>query len=294
MKLKVLLHKCDVFYKTARKAEDLAILKANIGNYVHFSSSDRLGINYGGSLHPGNPKAVYGFPLTAGKYKMIEENKPEAFYDYGYNKYIYIFNVNGNILDMDNLNLPELAAKMRQFVKANYGSRGGGYHTTYVPTPGPYTRAGAEFLSWVGRIAEDNFKNVHSGVNILLRGIGYDALETRNYGFGDDIASEIAVLDPSAVNLIAKVNNPMMSKEQIKEIEWYRSPEYAAQQAEKEKIRAQKDKEREELLAKYRQKIDEERALYEQERQLLREKKFDEVEALRQALQDKWKDLPPL
>lgn len=120
IKLQALLHRCDAFYKIARKSEGLAVLKANIGNYVHFSSSDRLGINYGGDLHPGNPKAVYGFPLTAGKYQKIEESKPDAFYDYGYNKYIYIFGVTGNILDMDNLNLPELAIKMREFVKTNY------------------------------------------------------------------------------------------------------------------------------------------------------------------------------
>ena len=117
MKLQALLHRCDVFYKVARKAEDLAVLKANIGKYVHFSNSDRLGINYGGGLHPGNPKAVYGFPLTAGKYQRIEENKPDTFYDYGYHKYIYIFDVTGNILDMDNPNLPELVAKMRKFSK---------------------------------------------------------------------------------------------------------------------------------------------------------------------------------
>ena len=71
----------------------------------HFSNSDRLGINYGGGLHPGNPKGIYGFPLTADKYGKIEKNEPDTFYDYGYSKYVYIFGVNGTVLNMDDLDL---------------------------------------------------------------------------------------------------------------------------------------------------------------------------------------------
>lgn len=292
MKLEALSQKCHIFYKAARKIEDLAILQANIGKYIHFSNSDRLGINYGGALHPGNPKAVYGFPFTAAKYEKIVQNKPDAFYDYGYNKYIYIFDVTGNILDMDNLNLPELASKVRSFILSNYPK--GSYHTLYGPTPGPYSVPGAEFLSWLNRIAEDSFKNSAVGVNVLLRGIGYDAMLTMKYGFGDDIASEIAVLNPSCINLVAKIKNPMLTKEQVKEIEWYESQEYRADQALKQKEREDLKQKQNELLEKHKQKIEEEHEVYEKERQLLREKKFDEAIALRQKYNEKWKDLQPI
>lgn len=292
MELQTLFSRCNVFYKIARKEEDLATLKANIGKYIHFSNSDRLGINYSGSLHPGNPKAVYGFPLTPIKYQKIVENKPDSFYDYGYHKYIYIFDVTGNVLDMDNINLPELSTKIKKFVNDNYPK--GNWHAGHVPTPGPYARTGVEFLNWIGRISKEVFKNEHSGVNVLMRGIGYDAMLTNNYGFGDDIPSEIAILTPSSVNTIAKVNNPMLTKEQIKEIDWYNSPEYATEQAEKEMIRVEQQKKREELIAKHTQKIEEERALWNKINELLHQKKFDEVEALQQEHKNKWKDLPAL
>jgi hypothetical protein len=226
---KDLFHRCELFYKLARKADDLAILKNNIGNYIHFSNSSRLGIHYSGGLHPGNPRAVYGFPLTPTSFKFVEGGR-EKFYEDSVapaetdirawgteSKYIYIFNVNGNILNMDKLNLQELQLKIKTFVRANYPK--GSYHTSYG-------RTGPTFLYWVGNIARDNFKNEHSGINILLRGIGYDAIETRRGGFGDDITSEIAVLNPSAINLIAIVNNPILSKEDIKDIDWYNGEAY--------------------------------------------------------------------
>ena len=184
-----------------------------------------------------------------------------------------------------------MASKIKEFIKINYPKDS--YHTSYVPTSKLHSSGGPEFLSWIGNIAKDIFKNEHSGINILLRGIGLDALETRNYGFGDDIASEIAVLNPSSINLIAKINNPMMSKEQIKEIDWYQSPEYAAQQAEKRKLRSQEEKEREEHTAKLRQYLDENRTVYELTRQLLREKKFDEADKIKQDFKNKWRGFQP-
>ena len=289
MKFNALLARCNSFVKLARKVDDLATLKANIGKYVHFSNSDRLGINYGGQLHPGNPKAVYGFPLTAAKYEAIVKNVPEAFSDYGYNKYIYIFDVSGNILNMDSIDLQNESYKIQQFVQQHYRSS---YHASYIPTPIPYTSDSVEFLRWIGRIAKDLFKNVHSGVNVLLRGIGYDAIETKSGGFGDDINTEIAVLNPSAVNLVAKVNNPMLTKEQLREIDWLQSPEYAAQQAQKQLEVDEQDRQYAESLARHQQYMQEEKDLYQLERKLWKEHKFDEADILRKQFKDKWRDLP--
>jgi hypothetical protein len=205
--------------KLSRKKDDLAMLKANIGNYIHFSNSDRLGIHYSGELYPGNPKAVYGFPLTAGKYALIENNKPRLFDPFGDEKYIYVFSVSGNILNMDAPNLEEIAHKVRDFVR---GRKGKSYHILYVPQPLPYASPGATLLEWLNQVAEEIFKDRSGGVNVLLRGIGYDAMETHRNGFGDGISSEIAVLNPSAVNLIAKLNNPLRTKEidqEIRELE---------------------------------------------------------------------------
>jgi hypothetical protein len=261
---KDLIHRCELFCKFARKADDLAILKNNIGNYIHFSNSSRLGIHYSGDLHPGNPRAVYGFPLTSVSFQSMlghSQYKFEDFYEFGSgSKYIYIFSVNGNILNMDNLNIPELHLKMKTFVKANYPK--GQYHTRYIPEPAPYSKSGPEFLHWVGRIAKDIFKNEHSGVNILLRGIGYDAIETRRGGFGDDLTAEIAVLNPSAVNLIAIVNNPILSKDDIKVIDWYNGPEYKEYNNKRIK--------------------------------LLNEGKFDEANALRKEVESKWTKIDPI
>jgi hypothetical protein len=55
------------------------------------------------------------------------------------------------------------------------------------------------------------------------------------------MGSEIAVLNPLAVNLIAKINNPMLSKKDIEEIDWYESPAYKSQKKEEEKMRQQKE-----------------------------------------------------
>jgi hypothetical protein len=38
--------------------------------------------------------------------------------------------------------------------------------------------------------------------------LGYDAIETKNFGLHDDIQRQIVALQPNAVNLIAKINNP--------------------------------------------------------------------------------------
>ena len=39
--------------------------------------------------------------------------------------------------------------------------------------------------------------------------LGYDAMETSNYGFKDGIKSQIVVLNPKSLNLISKIDNPL-------------------------------------------------------------------------------------
>lgn len=267
-----LLRACFAFSKEARKHEDLAVLEANIGNYIHFSSSERLGISYGKNIHPGNPKAVYGFPLTTGRLNAIKQNKIDAFEGFGYSKYIYIFSCTGKILDIDNIDLEEITKRIREFATSKYGSN---YHLMYSPRPRPYTPNGGIFLEWLKQIFTEYqekgiFKNEHNAANILLRGIGYDALETKKFGFGDDMSSQIAIMNPNAVNLIAKINNPMMSKEDIKEIDWYNSEEYKVEQENKRKAREQAEAERE---AKWNAFEKERDILNQMDRQLREERK---------------------
>lgn len=271
--------------KVARRADDLNVLKQNVDNYIHFSNSDRFGISYHKNIHPGNPRGVYGFPLDAKKYQLIAENKSDIFYDYGYSKYIYIFNVSGNILDMDNINLAELANKVRQFVRTKAPKTS--YYAITIPEPIPYRKDGTAFLQWIGQVANDIYKNEHSGINILLRGIGYDALETRYYGFGDDIASEIAVINPSAINLIAKINNPMLSKEDLKDIRWKESPEYLQQLEEKVKIREQEHIAR---IDRIKMHDEEKKHVDELSKQLFKDKKYDESLAVVKDFNAKWND----
>jgi hypothetical protein len=287
MKTFALLDACNTFYKVARKQEDLSILKANIGNYIHFSNSDRFGISYHKDVHPGNPRAIYGFPLTDKKYQKIVNNVIDDFYEYGYSKYIYVFSVSGNILNIDSVNAQELSDNLKEILQSKYSkSLRSKYNIIY-----PFDVSnGTQFLRLVGRVAKDLFKNEHSGINVLLRDLGYDAIETSKYGFGDDIESEIAVLNPLAVNVIAKINNPMLNKEQLKEIEWYQSPEYAEEQRKKELIREEKRKKTDQELARKKQFLDEEKETYNLVSKLNSDHKFDEATAVRNAFKEKWKD----
>lgn len=209
--------------KIARKSDDLEILKNNIGNYIHFSDSDRFGISYHKNIHPGNPRGVYGFPLTSNYFQDILNNR-NSFYEFGYGKYIYIFSVNGNILNLDNINLDEMYVKIKSFLEQNYPVSVGNWIKFWQQTLNPkslqtkYKSAEATFLEWLYNIFTDYrrqglLKNEHSAMNIFLRGAGYDAMETKDYGFGDHIRSEIVVLNPSSVNLIAKITNPLGLKE---------------------------------------------------------------------------------
>lgn len=287
MKTFALLDACNNFYKIARKQENLSVLKANIGNYIHFSNSDRFGISYHKDVHPGNPRAIYGFPLTDKKYQKIIKDGVDSFYEYGYSKYIYVFSVNGNILNLDSINAKELSNNFKTLLQSKYSkSLRSNYNIIYSFD----ISNGTEFLRLIGQVAKDLFKNEHSGINILLRDLGYDAIETSKYGFGDDIESEIAVLNPSAVNVIAKINNPMLNKEQIKEIEWYQSPAYAEEQRKKELLKEEDRKKREQELAKKRQYLDEEKETYDLVNKLISDHKFDEANSVRKQFKEKWKD----
>lgn len=276
-----LFKSCDLFYKIAKTNEAIAILKSNIGNYIHFSNSERFGISYHKNIHPGNPRALYGFPLTRTNYENISNNK-NSFYDYMYSKYIYVFSVNGNILDIDNINSKDLLEKVKNLIKK--------YPNLNYDISKFKTINGIEFIRLINYLSKMLFKNEHSGMNILLRELGYDAIETKKYGFGDDLESEIAVVNPASINLIAKLDNPMLSKEQIKEISWYQSEDYLKQKENENKIKEQKEKD---LLKLRIQKLNEEEELYEKERKLLKEHKFDEAKMLRELYNEKWRDLLP-
>jgi hypothetical protein len=261
-----LFDRCNQFYKAARKVDDIAILQANIGKYIHFSSSDRFGISYHKNIHPGNPRGVYGFPLTFGRLAAIANNKVDAFDDYGWNKYIYIFEVGGNILNMDTIDLKEISSKVREFARSKYPSIAN-WHVRYTPEQMPYQKDGHMFMQWINQVFDDYkqagvFKNEHSAANILIRGAGYDAMETKSYGFGDDIGSEICVLNPSVITLVAKVNNPMLNKEQLKEVEYYASDAYKEEQRLKEKKYEEDMLMRLQEIKKMREKLDKEREEY--------------------------------
>jgi hypothetical protein len=282
MKANSLFQHCNQFCKLARKEDALSVLKANIGKYIHFSNSERFGIHYSKGVHPGNPRAVYGFPLTPLKYQALTKDNFEAFYEFGFAKYIYVFDVSGKILDMDNPDLNTLAKQIAALARSKYGPN---YHLSYTPQPQSYNKAaGPTLLEWLNDIIEDYrragiFKDVHSAINILLRHAGYDAMETRHYGFGDDIGSEIAVLNPPSINLIAKLDNPMLSKEDLATIN---RQEDIKQKQQERWIRQDKEldiriKERQNRLETYRQEEQKMKQSYEQ---LLASRKFEEAERL--------------
>jgi hypothetical protein len=212
-----LIFNIDNFYKTARAFDNIDILKNNIGNYIHFSDSDRFGISYHKDIHPGNPRGVYGFPLTRDKFNRMEKGAHlGSFEEYSESKYIYIFSVNGNILNLENFSIENTIEDIKKFILSRYKNKIDDMYTYYIKhnlltsfyignkNGGIFT-----FIHEIFNVLRNNgiVSNEHSTFNIILRAIGYDAIETNNYGFGDGIATQIAVVNPLAVNLIAKINN---------------------------------------------------------------------------------------
>jgi hypothetical protein len=286
-----LLNEIDQFCKLARREEDLVTLQANIGNYIHFSNSDRFGISYHKDIHPGNPRAIYGFPLTSSGFKALVEKNFDfpMFQDYGSLRYIYIFNVSGQILDMDNIDLKEMSSKVRDFAKHKFLGKGN-YHLSYDPTSEPYRNSGTSFMQWLHRIVEDYkhngiLSNEHSAMNILLRGTGYDAIKTNNYGFGDDIKTEVAVVNPSTASLIAKVNNPMLTKEDIqKQEQWdFNHSLYKKEKEILEKQQEEKYNNYKHLLQKWKAEEEKARAL---SNKLWAERKYQEANEVMQKFEE--------
>lgn len=248
---------CD-FEKIARKKDALEILKNNIGNYIHFSNSDRFGISFHKNIHPGNPRGIYGFKLTPQKYQSLITKK-DLSYNFEYfehSKYIYIFDVKGNILNLDELNIEDMFNKIKEFINIRNPTEINNYNFTFGK-PKQETRFiqndSIIFLRWLNQVSKSLFKNEHSGLNILLRGIGYDAIETNDFGFGDSLKSEIAVLNPSTINLIDKIENPLLSREDIKEIDYLNSDEYKWI---KEQEKLKKERQIEEKLKYFKERED--------------------------------------
>jgi len=308
MKLDGLINKCNLFYKVARKQDNLEILKSNIGNYIHFSNSDRFGISYHHNIHPGNPRGVYGFPLTPELFNLITKNNAHME-DYGYSKYIYIFNTTGNVLNLDNFDLKEVAKKIRDFFVSQYGDKVSDLTIKmldlHIRQIGTGIIGGVKPLhdiisSVINSLTLSNVMvNEHSAFNVIIRGAGFDAMETRKGGFLDNIREEIVILNPATINLITKIDNPMLSKKDVDKINWENSDEYKEQ---RERARRAKEFEEEERLDAIN-RLNNERAKLNQMEQDLREErkrsgsspeylaKLDLHLELTKKLNEKWKHL---
>lgn len=214
--------KCDLFYKLARRPDDIEILKSNIGNWIHFSDSERFGISYHKGIHGNNPRGLYGFPLTSNIVNLIEHKKySDAIEGYQYNKYIYIFGVNGNILNIDTASKDDLFERIQGFILSYYKGKVDAKELAYLrmltlesfknwQNKVSLMSALAKFYEEIKYLKGVNDK--HSFMNIIWRGIGVDAIYTSKEAFEDDIKSQIVVLTPSSINLIDKIDNPMISK----------------------------------------------------------------------------------
>lgn len=222
MNLSNIIFKCNIFYKNARKSDDIEILKSNINNYVHFSDSERFGISFHKDIHPGNPRGLYGIKLSKemidGFVSGIETSEMDQ---YANRKYIYIFNVNGNILDIDNVNQEEIFIKIRNFLATYYKNKISKWQYDTIrfsdfSAGNPYNKKTIWGpLAYFYQILkyENAVKNEHSFVNIVLRGIGFDGIETNNYKFEDGIKSQICILNPTSINLLNKINNPLFKEQ---------------------------------------------------------------------------------
>ena len=84
----------EFFLKEARRSDDIEILRQNIGNYIHFTDSERFGINFKKKIlgFGANPKGIYGYPLTESKFnKFIFGQKIREWSSWINAKYIYFF-----------------------------------------------------------------------------------------------------------------------------------------------------------------------------------------------------------
>jgi hypothetical protein len=218
-----LLDKVDLFFKMSSTFDDLDKLRENVGNYIHFSDSDRFGISYHKDIHPGNPRGVYGIKLTPKLVSSFISGMPvDEMYDYSGKKYVYIFSVSGNILNIDSAKHEELFNAVRRFLVTYYSGKVSDFELETIKYSSfaemnPYAKRNGEpgdILPCLRKFYDilrsgGAIKNQHSFYNIVWRGIGVDALETSNNGFHDGIKSQIAVVSPSAAALLHKINNPL-------------------------------------------------------------------------------------
>ncbi len=212
--ISILTQNINLFYKLATKTTDhsLEVLKANIGKYVHFSDSERLGINFTRSPGPGiNPAGIYGFPLTTKLYQQLSgQGSPPEFY--GYLSYIYLFEPTGNILNLDTANSKELHKMIMNFLATKLDQEN--LKTINIMFR-PYGQESFwKYLSLLIErlIAIGSFKNKHVASNVILRNIGYDGIITRQEAMHDDIPSQIVILEPSKMTVIDKLLNPITEK----------------------------------------------------------------------------------
>jgi hypothetical protein len=233
-----------------RKVLEIQKILANVGKYIHFSDSDRAGITFNGGIHPGNPRGFYGFPLTAAKVKSIVDGNRDAFEDYGHKKFAYLFDVSGNILNLDDFNLENEFNKLLGYVKSNevLKSRSTLDWTRFEDLKG--SKDSYKLLWFISQIARSLGGDEHSRLNSLFRMLGYDALKTNKMGLGDDIQEQIVVLVPTSIKILYKLENPMaLTKEEIEEDRKYTANLKAtmeererARREEKEKLNTEMEK----------------------------------------------------
>ena len=204
-----------VYANLIRVQKDLDILKQNIGNYIHFSDSERFGISYHKNVAPGNPRGLYGFPLTNEKLNaIINKSNLGSWEQFAYGKHIYIFSVNGNILNLEDYNFDQIAKNILSLLKSKYNfSDQEIYWAKYMDLSTAIEKR--SFFDLIWRLFEilRNKKlvsNEHSYLNTILRLLGFDAIETNANGFNDDMVAEICVVNPLSINLITKIDNPVL------------------------------------------------------------------------------------
>lgn len=210
-----LLNKIVFFEKLARKNDDINVLKTNVNNYIHFSDSDRIGISFHKNIHPGNPRGIYGIKLTPSLLDSIILNKktPDIIdcQEYIHKKYIYIFSISGNILNLDSMDSKDILSRVKKFVRIHYKNK---MKDIYYDVLRTWYYDTDDFFKEIYKLydfikSSGSVSNEHSFMNIIWRGIGYDALTTENGGLKDGIVNQCVVLSPSAINILHKINNPI-------------------------------------------------------------------------------------
>lgn len=236
-----------------RKAIELQKINDNIGKYIHFSDSDRAGISFNKNVHPGNPRGFYGFPLTKDKATALASGNREAFDHYGHRKYIYIFDVSGNILDLENFDLEVEFKKLSDLVETSSIKNKDILPKSIKNLIG--NRASYKLLSFIASIMHElGRKNDNSTMNYLFRKLGYDAILTNKEGMGDYIDEQIIVLTPTSINILHKLENPLaLSKEEIQESDRYVA-EVKRKNEEYEKARAKEMEELKVRMKEYEEK----------------------------------------